>query len=82
MTSGKQINKQDLIDDLKRVADMVEGKPKVEDIEELSKYSYSAYWARFGSLDSAREEAGITEKSNKPDFELKIKIDKIFSFSF
>ncbi|XGI83056.1 homing endonuclease associated repeat-containing protein [Halorutilales archaeon Cl-col2-1] len=81
MTSGKQTDKQDLIDELKRLADMTDDEPKVKHVRKYGEYSYTAYRRYFDSWEEALDAAGITEKSSEIKIEIKIELDKTFSFS-
>ncbi len=56
--------KQYFIDDLKRVADDVDGKPRTTDVNRVGEYSASMYQRYFASWDKALETAGITSAAN------------------
>jgi hypothetical protein len=50
-----------LIEDLQRVARLVDDVPKVADIKEYSDYTYRNYKNEFGGIRQARKVAGLTE---------------------
>jgi len=54
-----------LIDDLQRVADIVDGTPTAADIREHAEYSYYRYCAVFGGLAQAQIAAGLPPTSTR-----------------
>lgn len=54
-----QVTEDELLDDLRRLADELGRTPKASDVSELGKYSRTAYYNHFGGHRSACEEAGL-----------------------
>jgi len=61
---GKQRNKisrEELINELQRLADELDRTPTTTDMEEHGKYSLTACYNQFESWNAAKEQAGVTE---------------------
>ena len=55
------IRSEELIQELRRLSDEVEGRPRREDMQEHGEYSYATYYRRYGSWQDALDAAGLTE---------------------
>jgi len=62
----------ELLEEVARVADVVDGNPTIADIDTSGEYSYETYRQRFGSWTKALREAGYEPEhhSNIPEHEL------------
>lgn len=58
-TQGTTISREDLLEELRRLADELERPPNTTDMEENGKYSQGVYYRRFGSWEEALKSAGI-----------------------
>ena len=56
---GTKIPREDLIKELRRLADELNRPPKTPDMGELGKYSPGVYMRRFGSWEEVLKSAGI-----------------------
>ena len=56
---SKQISDMELLDELRRVAEEVDGPVRSRDIREIGQYSVPTYCSRFGSWNEACEHADI-----------------------
>ena len=56
---GTKIPREDLFEELGRLADELDRPPKTTDMGELGKYSPGVYLRRFGSWEKVLEDAGI-----------------------
>jgi len=63
--TGRPVERDDLVEALRNLADALRRPPTKSEINEMGKYSYSAYYEEFGSLDEALEAAGLTPRSQK-----------------
>ena len=59
--TGGRIADEELLDDLRRVADELDGSPSMADVDERGAYSPSTYQSRFGSWTGAKERAGVAD---------------------
>jgi DNA-binding protein H-NS len=57
MTSGREKTRQELIDELHRLAGKLGHTPRIKDIKEEGRYSYSPYRNKFGSWNEALRDA-------------------------
>jgi hypothetical protein len=55
----QKIDKQELLDELERIADKLGRSPKIRDVKREGKYSVDTYQARFGSFNEAKEKLGL-----------------------
>lgn len=58
-TADVKITKEDLLEELRRISDLVGGTPTAGEIRDHSKYSASTYYSRFDGIIDAREQAGV-----------------------
>lgn len=59
-THPRSITNDELLEELRRLADELDRPPKVNDIKTKGKYSYTPYRDRFDSHDDALRQAGLT----------------------
>lgn len=63
---GKNITRDALLDDLRRLADKLNRVPRTNDVREHGEYSYPTYRNQFGSWNNALDEAGFNpERAGK-----------------
>jgi hypothetical protein len=60
MTSGSPISRDEFIDELHRLAGKLQDTPRIRDLKEQGRYSYSAYRNEFGTWNEAIRAAGFT----------------------
>jgi len=58
----QNIPERELLEELKRLAKVFGRPPKTDDMEEFGRFSESLYWNRFGSWNTALQEAGLPVK--------------------
>lgn len=75
MTSGSPKERGELIDELHRLAGKLQQTPRVQDLRDQGRYSYTAYRNEFGSWNEALKAAGFTP--NKQDISREDLIDEI-----
>lgn len=56
---ARRISDEELLDDIRRVAAEVGGRPRVEDYHDLGRHSAGAVYGHFGSWTEALEIAGF-----------------------
>ena len=63
-----KISEQELLDEISRMADVLHRPPTTTEMDELGEYSLSTYLRRFGSWETALEEAGVgpTDRRQRP----------------
>jgi len=66
-----RVSREELLEELQRLADEGERTPKVDDLKEQGQYPYAAYHNEFGSWNEALSAAGLTSNDD-PDGEHKI----------
>lgn len=67
-SQGQPIERAALLDALQDLANELGKTPTQSEVEELGKYSVGAYYAKFGSLNNAKEELGLElNKENNTD---------------
>lgn len=54
-----KIDREDLLQELRDLADKLDRAPKKKDVEQMASYSYDTYYRRFGGIGKACTEAGI-----------------------
>lgn len=59
MTSGREKTREELIDELHRLAGKLGDTPRVKDIRKKGKYSYTPYRNKFGNWNEALRDAGF-----------------------
>lgn len=60
---GKKISEDDLLRELRRLADDLGHPPSAREIKERGEHAYQTYRRRFGGLEAAREAAGLDDSS-------------------
>ncbi|NIC00923.1 hypothetical protein [Halobacterium sp. R2-5] len=66
-SDGRSIGDEELISDLRAVSTRLQGTPRYGDIQEFSKYSISAYYRHFSSIENIRNVAGIPSSDTPSD---------------
>lgn len=67
---NNDIPDEDLLDEIRRLDEMVEGAPTKSDMNELGEFASGLYHGRFGSWSAAVIEAGVTPAQNIPKSDL------------
>jgi len=62
---SKKIERETLIDELQRVADVVDGPPTMQDLREHGEHSRQPYFTEFGNWTKAKEAAGVGVAPNQ-----------------
>lgn len=63
---AKKIPREDLLDELRRLADELGRTPGRDDVQDHSPHSPTTYYRRFGSYREACEEAGLEPNGHAP----------------
>jgi len=74
----KDITKEELLDDIHRVADKIDGSPTIPRYEEKGKYSRKTISSRFGSWNEALKEAGYRLHKYAPRTDLLADIERVY----
>ncbi|GGL45449.1 hypothetical protein GCM10009037_31130 [Halarchaeum grantii] len=62
-SNARRVEQEDLLQELRRLDQEVDGRPKVRDMDEIGEYSAATYRRQFGSWESALKAAGIKTES-------------------
>jgi hypothetical protein len=58
-TPGRKISRENLLQELRRLADELDRSPRIIDLRQKGRYSYQPYYSTFGGIREAREAAGV-----------------------
>ena len=77
MTSGREKTRDELIDELHRLAGKLGHTPRVKDIKQKGRYSYTPYRNNFGSWNEALRDAGFEPNKTSREISRKDLIEEL-----